>query len=438
MRVRRTFWVLLVLVALFFIAARSPLMPLIANQRGWTPEAQAVFLRPMYLLAGMIVICAIWAFLSVRNLEVHRYARLLRHQVGQVFEERIEVTNHTRRMRLWMEVKDNSPLPASRGSKVLAGLGSRQARSYITRTQMIKRGGFPLGPTVVTSGDPFGLFAFSRTFPPEKMLVVLPYMVELADFPIQPGMLPGGRALRRRSLEVSPHAASVREYAPGDPLSRIHWKTTARRDRLMVKEFEQDPQADVWIFVDALSSIQQAVSVPEETGAQNEFWTFFQKTDVTLPPHTFEYTVSSAASIANYFIRQGRPVGLACNGKSAAVHPAERGERQLSKILETLAFITSDGETPLLGLLEAQAGRIPRGSTVVLVTAATDTTVDLSLDLLMRQDLRPIVVFVDPASFGSLLSPAAALTRTRARGVPAAIIRRDIPLEESLETGFFS
>jgi hypothetical protein len=88
--------------------------------------------------------------------------------------------------------------------------------------------------------------------------------------------------------------------------------------------------------------------------------------------------------------------------------------------------------------LEAQAGRIPRGSTVVLVTAATDTTVDLSLDLLMRQDLRPIVVFVDPASFGSLLSPAAALTRARARGVPAAIIRRDIPLEESLETGFFS
>jgi len=437
MHIRRTFWVLLALAVILLFAATTPFMPLVANRKALTPEMQAVFLRPLYLIAGMIIISPVWAYLSVRSLEIHRYTRLLRYQVGQVFEERIEVTNNANWKRLWMEVKDNSSLPASRGSKVLAGLGSRQARSYITRTYLIKRGGFPLGPTTITSGDPFGLFAYNRSYPAEKTLVVLPFMVDLAGFPIQPGMLPGVRALRRRSLEVSPHAASVREYAPGDPLSRIHWKTTARRDRLMVKEFEQDPQADIWIFIDAQSSIQQAVSIPEAQGAQNEFWTFFQKTEVTIPPHTFEYAVSSAASIANYFIRQGRPVGFACNGKTAIVHQAERGERQLGKILDTLAYISADGETPLLALVEAQSNRIPRGSTVVLVTAATDTTVDLSLDVFFRQDLRPIVVFIDPLSFGSSLSSGAVSARTRARNIPATVIRRDIPLNESLESGFY-
>ena len=58
--------------------------------------------------------------------------------------------------------------------------------------------------------------------------------------------LPG----KHRNTEVSPYAISVRDYYPGDPLRRIDWKTTARLDKLMVKEFEEDPQATVWILLD--------------------------------------------------------------------------------------------------------------------------------------------------------------------------------------------
>jgi uncharacterized protein (DUF58 family) len=42
----------------------------------------------------------------------------------------------------------------------------------------------------------------------------------------------------------------VRDYEPGDSFSRIHWRSTARRDRLVVKEFELDPLADIWIVPD--------------------------------------------------------------------------------------------------------------------------------------------------------------------------------------------
>ncbi len=104
---------------------------------------------------------------------------------------------------------------------------------------------------------------------------MLPYIVDLDYFPFLPGLLPGGRALHRRTLEVSPHAAGVREYAPGDPLSRIHWKSTARRDHIMVKEFEQDPQADVWILLDAHrhSHIREKQSKRQQPVEQFWFWT---------------------------------------------------------------------------------------------------------------------------------------------------------------------
>ena len=59
----------------------------------------------------------------------------------------------------------------------------------------------------------------------------------------------------------------VREYVDGDPLNRIHWMSTARRDRLMVKEFELDPQSDVWIFLDAEREVQSTLPYePSLTG----------------------------------------------------------------------------------------------------------------------------------------------------------------------------
>ena len=87
-------------------------------------------------------------------------------------------------------------------------------------------------------------------------------------------------------MEVTPQAAGVRDYAPGDALRRIHWPTSARRDRLMTKEFDQDPQADVWIFLDAYAPVHYRV--PEEddvASAQrvDQLWLWQRQVEVKLP-----------------------------------------------------------------------------------------------------------------------------------------------------------
>src|SRR4030043_964138 len=191
-----------------------------------------------------------WSVLSLRGLKFVRSARSLRAQVGQIFEERFEVQNQNRFPRLWMEIRDESSLPGADGSRVLTMLRGKQGRSYMARVRLVKRGVFALGPTVIATGDIFGLFPVEQTIAENDSLLVYPMMVDVRGFPNPPGLLPGGEALRSRTHQVTPNAAGVREYSTGDPLNRIHWLSTARRGRLIFKGFGVDPLAGVWIFLD--------------------------------------------------------------------------------------------------------------------------------------------------------------------------------------------
>jgi len=418
--VRRNFWVVL---ALLIVSLTTAII-----------TGSTIYYRLVYLWVLMIVTGWIWAYFSLRGVSLRRLARTLRQQVGQIFEERFELSNTGRLPRLWLSLKDEGPIPGSAGSRVLTWIGGRQQRTYLSYTWLTRRGQFPLGPTVFESGDLFGLFGSRMEVPAQNYLLVTPFLVDLQSFPAPSGTLPGGRALHLRSLEVTPYAAGVREYIPGDSLNRIHWPTTARRDKLMVKEFEQDPQADVWLFVDGQALVQAALPESEATPQGDRLWLWRHRPDeVTMPPATFEYAVSSAASIGHYFIQKGRAVGLTSIGQIHVVLPAERGERQLGKILDTLAFIQGEGDLPLLGVVTAQAGSLPQGSTVVLITSSTDQGVLLAAEDLEQRNMHPVVVLIDAASFGGASGTQGLGVSLTERGYAVKIVANGADLRIALE-----
>ncbi len=392
-----------------------------------------VYLRLAYGIGLLLVFSWLWTSQILRNIWVERHARGFRYHVGQIFEERFEIRNTGYLNVIWLEVRDLSPLPEKHFSRVLSEIGRGEERFFVTRTMLHRRGAFPLGPTVLVSGDPFGLFAVRREIPATKTLLVLPYVVDLRSLPAPLGRLPGGRALHRRSTEVTPYAAGVREYFLGDPLNRIHWRSTARHDRFMVKEFEQDPYADVWLFLDAYMSAHVSQEDTVTTRGQ-PVWAWMQKSVPILPPSTFEYAVSAAASIGHYYLRHGRALGFACVGPNLSILPAERGERQLDKFLETLAFVQPSGRLPLLGLVQSQAVYLVRGTTLILVTAVNDQEVVLAVEELLRRDLNPILVLVDRSSFGGRGDVAVIREQIQALGVPVFTLRRDEDLRTALET----
>ncbi len=389
-----------------------------------------VYYRLTYLWGFLILVSWVMSFLSLRGVRVKRSTRTLRSQVGQIFEEQYEIRNNGKIPRLWIEVRDESSLPGSRGSHVLTMIGGRESRTYLARTRLTDRGVFPLGPTFLASGDLFGLFPVKKLFEGQDSLLVYPMIVDVRGFPNPPGLLPGGEALRRRTPQITPNAAGVREYANGDPLNRIHWLSTARRNRLMVKEFELDPLADVWLFLDASHSVQSSLTVQREEIDPQEIWR--KKFKYKLPPSTIEYSVSATGSLARYYLQRGRAVGLVSAGPILRILTSDRGGRQLGKILESLALIRGEGLLPLSGLVEAQARHLPRGSTAVLITSSASDSVYKISDLLLRRGLRPVVVLIDASTFGGLYKSDLIAENLKSIGIPICQIENGVDLTASL------
>ena len=411
------------------------LLMLLVGGVGTVVNGGVVYVRLLYLSALLIGIAWLLTVFSLRGIKVERQARSLRASVGDIFEEHFEIQNTSRTPKLWLEVANESSLPHATGSRVLTFVRSRQKRIYTARTWITNRGSFPLGPTRITSGDPFGIFRVSKNYPANSSLVVLPMIFPVAEFLSPPGLLPGGRAIRRKSIDITPHAAGVREYVAGDPMKRIHWPTSIRRNQLMVKEFEQDPQAEVWLFLDTHKNAHVSKSDEAYDAPPIDDLLLLKRRKVKLPPSTLEYSVSITASLAHYFIEQRRAVGLvSALGRSFTMIPAERSERQEAKILEELAFVQAESTYTLPGLVTAQMGQLPQGSSAILVTPMIWPELLLGVDSLLRRNLRPVVVLLMSHSFGNRASNEDLAQSLNERKVPVCRVYCEADLSETLSS----
>jgi uncharacterized protein (DUF58 family) len=393
------------------------------------------YIRLLYL--GLLLVALAWllTFLSMRGIQIERRARSSRAGVGDIFEEHFEISNNSRLPKLWLEVINETAMPNATGSRVLTLLRGRQTRSYRARTWLTGRGGFSLGPTTITTGDPFGIFRMSRKYPATSSLIVFPMLFPVRDFLSPPGLLPGGKAIRRKSIDVTPHAAGVREYVPGDPMKRIHWPTTVRRGQLMVKEFEQDPQAEVWLFLDTHKDVHFARSGEKYEAPPVDDLFLIRRRKVKLSPSTLEYAVSITASLAHFFIEQRRSVGLVTAFEhSYKIIPAERSERQEGKMLEALAFLQAESTYTLPSLVTAQMGQLPQGSSAILVTPTIWPEILLAADSLQRRSLRPVVVLLMTQSFGNRASNEDLADSLAGRNVPVCRVYCDADLSEVLSS----
>jgi uncharacterized protein (DUF58 family) len=391
-----------------------------------------VYIRLLYLGALLILISALLTYLALRGIKLDRQARSMRGSVGDIFEERFEIWNDSLLPKLWLEIANESNIPHSTGSRVLTFVHPHQKRIYVARTWLTRRGGFVMGPTTVSSGDPFGIFRVSQIYPAKSSLIVLPMLFPIAEFGTPPGLLPGGKAIHRKSPDITPHASGVREYVTGDPMKRIHWPTSIRRDQLMVKEFEQDPQSEVWLFMDTHKGVhfsrQEDVAAPP---VDDLF--LLRRRQVNLTPSSLEYAVSITASLAHFFLGQRRAVGLVTASHSNyTVISAERSERQEAKILEELAFLQAESTYTLPGLVTAQLGQLPQGSTVILITPMVWSELLMAVDSLQRRKLRPVVILFMIESFGSRTSNEALAVQLMERNVPVCKIYCDADLSETL------
>lgn len=366
----------------------------------------------------LVVICYLWSRLSLRRLTIDRELTPERAQVGQMVKEHIRLSNGSRLGKLWLEVQDFSTLPGHRASQVVH-VGGRRSASWNAETLCVHRGKYRLGLAVVHAGDPFGLFPTRTSLGQETDVIVYPPTLDLSAYLLSAGELTGGARLNRPTAFVTPNVSGVREYAPGDAFSRISWMATARTGHIMVKEFDHDPMADLWIVVDLEErfSVHVGRTAPFQADRADR-WPIEAWLDATE-----EYAIAIAASLSETALRRRRNVGLISTGNQRELLPPDHSARQLMKILDVLAVTKADGHQPLAEVLTAEEGRFSRQTSLVVITSATD---DAWVAPLLRIQLRGVqtrVIFIEPETFGKAEPSLLVMSSLLAAGVPTHLVK---------------
>ena len=365
-----------------------------------------------YILTFLFVFSWLWTRFSLRQLLFRRTFASERVQVGEMFDERLMLDNLSVLPKMWIQVVDGSTLPGHRAGYV-ASMGGRKRAQWRARSICRQRGRFRIGPVNATSGDPFVLFRRRIVLAPARDILVLPQVLMLTNFVLFTGGLPGRGKSSRRALQTTTNATTVRDYVIGDSLNRIHWRSSARYNKLMVKEFDLDPAVDAWIFLDLQAAVQ--------TGDGEH--------------STEEYGVTIAATIAHYLLRQDLSVGMIVNAERREILALDRGDRQIERMLELLAVVHAGSGPELKEALIMDAYHFGRNTVAIVITPSNTSDWHESVHHLQQRGVQVAVVGLNAASFTGGTATEDSLALLEGAGISVLRIQSGESLTAALEGG---
>jgi uncharacterized protein (DUF58 family) len=288
--------------------------------------------------------------------------------------------------------------------------------------ECLARGYHAIGPLVMENGDLFGLHRRFRVETEPAYVLVYPRVVPLTGYDLESRRPIGDVRMTYRLFEDPTRIAGVRPYEAGDPLSRVHWRATARTGQLHSKVLEPSTLSGATVLLDLHAS-----GYPTRG-----------------EPHRSELAVTTALALANAVYVMGQQMGLVTNGRDAAdrlktegvtddprtrrvarsanpigeegnrlqpmIVDTRRGVEQLHRVRETLALAElTDGMT-FADMVTEAAPRIPRDATVVAVLPQVPPETAIALGNLQRRGMALTAVLIQlesdalEAGYGRLIA----------------------------------
>jgi uncharacterized protein (DUF58 family) len=226
-----------------------------------------------------------------------------------------------------------APLPAL-GEHTLASRDRSDTATVRHAIATHGRGVFPVGPMLLERTDPFGLVRCLYAVGSAKPLIVVPRVDDLGAGEFDVSRSEGyEHELVKHSI---PNADELiaRDYRPGDPMRRVHWRATARHDKLMVRQEEPRSNPETWILLD--------------TEASNRGDHHHLHGDGVNP--RFETAVDLVASVGVHLMSQGYVLGVAESAPPQLQGRAATGRAGLAGLAVSAYDPPSGGESMLVGL----------------------------------------------------------------------------------------
>jgi uncharacterized protein (DUF58 family) len=223
---------------------------------------------------------------------------------------------------------------------------SREVAQY--RFSWPRRGRWKIEGVEVITRFPFELFRKSRSFDEDTEVLVYPQ-------PEVPPQIAGIASLpmgdvRRHKVGQGAEFHGLRDYRDGEDIRAVHWKTTARRGELILKDFEEEEARQVFVCVDHRWSLRAGAPQAEQDAHRAQL----------------ERAISVAAGLAQELLGRGYAVGL---GTLDEVLPVGTGAGQWERILRTLALarLAGDPADPKALAVERARFAVPAAARCLLV-----------------------------------------------------------------------
>lgn len=252
------------------------------------------------LLVGLVLFSTIFVFGGHSNVRIERSFSPQVIGPGLTARATVRVTNLSMLPCLEAQWVDELPSAISGDAAgVLPPLGgSRQADSRIAFSyglHGLRRGRHAIGPLKVQVLDPFGLVFRRHTFGAAEPLIVLPRRVDLQPLAPRGESDDGATRPAPQYVGVGDDDVIARNYLPGDAMKRLHWKATAHRGELMVRQEEQQINPRAGVFLDC---------EPRTQGTARDGKDLWEHSP------TFEWGIVAAASIVHHLARNGYVVAF--------------------------------------------------------------------------------------------------------------------------------
>ncbi len=361
----------------------------------------------MYALLAVMLLNRFLARNWIEQLSAERSTNQQTADVGDIVSVAVEVKNSGKMTVGWVLIEDLLPRSALRFDPPALQIHNKRLKlakiegnSKVRMDYQLecnRRGYYQIGPTVLETGDLFGLHRRYKVGSEPSYLLVYPEVVPIEGYDIATARPIGEIRLTHRMFEDPTRIAGVREYMAGDALNRISWRATARTGELQSKVYQPSCIAGATILLD----FHKDSFKPE-----NE-------------PFRSEIAITAAASLANAVYQMGQQVGLVTNCRDAAdrirtegwdrdyrsreaaqeaagmqdesdrlrpvIVQTRRGPEQFQSILENLARAElSDGLTLPQLVLETE-GRMPRDASVIAIISSLTAEAALALSELHRR-----------------------------------------------------
>ncbi|MCH7909932.1 MAG: DUF58 domain-containing protein [Candidatus Hydrogenedentes bacterium] len=194
----------------------------------------------VYAFLLLVLIGRISSTVWLAGLDCERGVTPLIVQQGEEVHAQVTITNRRGWPIPWIFFED--PYPAhcfktGENTRLAVLMPGRSVTMTYTLSSP-SRGYYRIGPLMMETGDLFGLQKQFRTGKNQDYVSVLPTIAYIDTFNISSRRPQGPIRLSHRIYEDPTRISGLREYEPGDPMNRIHWKASARTGGLYTKTYE--------------------------------------------------------------------------------------------------------------------------------------------------------------------------------------------------------